>query len=314
MTLLRGRSRGMLLTLVALSAGALFFSTVSRLWPLIPGDLRESAHDWRSEAAALDHLIGTRLERYQMESRIRIDAGALDCLERTLGRDATGRLITEDELPLAWRRVTFKEAGNPDSVTVNVLLNGHLMGWERTVQEDAAGVEPADEPEEVAREAAQRLVQDLMPYRVIERDTKTMPNRFDRRWTFERTWDSTGSVPLRERIEVVLAGDRVVKAMRYLVVPGPAARQARERLAPIVRPGSARLRPLLAGDGCGCGGGALAPGPRRGQARTGSGADGDGGRAAGADVHVLQPAVYFELWDPLWPRWGCRSGGCSPST
>lgn len=300
------------LALGAAACAVLFLACLPRLWPLIPGQLRLDREHVRAQATALDAQLGTRTSRYALESRLRVDDAALSWVEATWGRERARALIAEG-LPLAWHRATFKERGNPDAVTLALLPDGRLMGWERALQEDAPGREPRDEPEVMARAAAERLGVDTTRYRVVERSTRTHPNRTDRRWAFERDWsrDGRGSDPadsdptgpaLRERLEVVVAGDRVAKCWRSVVLPGAASRAQRAREAPLQ--GLQSLGFLLLG-------GAVAAAAVIALRRL---ASGEARLAQAAKLvafvglllactYALTPAARLEAWDPLWPRW-----------
>jgi len=294
------RSDGVLLVLALLSS-ALFFSHVSQLWPMIPGNLRHLPGDWRAQAVGLDELLGTDLAGFTCESRLRVDGPGLDCVEHRLGRARAVQLIRQG-LPVAWHKATFKRAGDPDSVTVAFLLDGRLLGWERSVQEDMSSPDPQVDPERIAHAAAARLVDSLDGYSEIEHGEHTFPTRTDRHWLFERAWPDTGAVPLRERIEIQLSGTEVVKCWRSLVLPGEASREERADAVPRQSLEAVGFS-LLAAAGVIAAAIAL----RRlalGQARLGPAA-----RIAIivgvllVVTHALQPALIFEQWDPLGPRW-----------
>ncbi len=293
----------LLLVVLAALGGGLFFAVVADLWPLLPGNLEPRPDFWRDRMMQLDRLVGTRLERYHMESRVRVDGAALDYLERTCGRERTSAFISQDHLPLAWHRVTLKEAGNADAVTVLFLLDGTVMGWERSVQDDTSEEDPKEAPESLARAAGERLVGDLSPYQVIERASRTMPSRTDRRWTFEREVPGTGDPALRERIQVDLAGDRVARAMRGLVVPAAAIRASRAHAAPIQGLEALGFTLLTVGAVIAAaialvqlrrGGARLRAARRRRRSRW---------RSCSRPPMRCSPPCSSRSWDPLWPRW-----------
>lgn len=298
----RGRLLTLLLPVIALVGGWLFFTHVAVLWPLLPGQLRATPAQYHDQLVALDPVIGTHLERDEAACRLRLDSPALSTLEEAVGRERARELVAHDGLPLAWQRVTLKQRGNADVVSVCFLLDGRLMGWERTLQDDEPEREPKEEPEILAREAAERLVPDLAAYRVTERATVILPNRTDRRWTFERAWDVSDDCTLRERLQVTLAGSHVIRAMRSLVPPSASTLTQRARAA--AKEGLEALGFSLLGVGSVA---AAVVGLRRlarGQARLGP-AGAVTAVVAGllACTHLLQPALLFEQWDPLWPRW-----------
>ncbi len=289
-------------------AGALFFAAISTLWPLVPGDLQRDAAFFAPRAQPLSPVLGTDLSRYRVASRLRVDDPALTYVERAFGDHGRerARACIRDGLPLAYYLVTFKQRGSADPVKVELLSDGRVLGWERTMQEDApARALGAIDAEAVARGVAGIggvLGLDLDAYKVKDRSTRERPNRVDHQFTFERAWTTDEEPELRERLELTVSGDRVTKAWRTVVVPAAAERDARARRAPVETVQAFGFAALAAGALAALA--VLLVGLGRGEVRL---------RQAVAVVVVagcmeltvdaLQQAALFERWDPLWPRW-----------
>jgi hypothetical protein len=152
------------------------------------------------------------------------------------------------------------------------------------------------------------------------------PARTDHTFTFERlvrprgpgaytalpprtpaaaTGGGAALVELRERAQVVVSGDRVTFARRWLVVPASGDRAARARAAPVQALQTAGFALLVVGAI-----GALAVfllRLRDGSARLGRAAYWSGIVFACAfTTGVLADYALLAGWDPLWPRWVAR--------
>jgi hypothetical protein len=291
---------GRWLFLGALAAGALFFANLVRLWPLVDFPCHLPASTWRPAALAMLDRPGLAMPGAVLSGRLWVDEPALDHVERSFGPAHAQELIAEG-LPVVAERITAKAAGSPDSVTLLCGASGQVLGWDRPLQEDAAG-------ERIAPDAAEALAWRALAdapggsagFALTERSASERPHRRDHRLVFERV---RAPLPeLRERRELVVAGDAVVKSWPTVVVPAAAERAARARQAPV------RGLEALGDAGLGIGGlAALAVC----LTRLGRG----GVRLRPATtwavvvfallvvVNVLQQARLFEQWDPLWPRW-----------
>ncbi|MBA3709442.1 MAG: CPBP family intramembrane metalloprotease [Planctomycetes bacterium] len=284
-----------------IAAGALFFSVIGVLWPLADADLMRTTSSLRPEAVRLFQGFGLDLKQYGSGSRLRVDEPALSYVESAFGRDTAQRFVREG-YPLVLYRATFKHAHVADAITVLFHPSGRILGWERTMQEDAAGrdLSLAEAEVRVRTLVDGQLGIDLARYQVKERASHEQPNRRDHRFTFERLVSEEPE--LRERVDALVCGDRVTKAMRSLVVPAAAERVAREHRAPVEGLQALGIAALAASAVCALG--VFLSRLSRGQVRL---------RPAVAvslvvaglllTTSVLQQSRLFEQWDPLWPQW-----------
>jgi hypothetical protein len=284
----------------ALIGAALFFLSLTSMWPLVDFPCFISGDAWRGQAEALCQRQGIAIPQAGAARQLWVDVPAIDYLERRFGQPATQQLIREG-LPVIAHRVTLKAGGIADSAVVMIGADGRVIGWERTLQEDAAGAAlPPAAAEELARAALCESPGGADGFTVVERSSSERPARRDHRLVFERR--RAGSEGLRESRELVVAGRLVAKSWGTVVVPADEQRAARSRLAP-----SNGLQ-VLGEAGLTLGGlGALwvflARLPRGG-VRLGPPA-----RWAAVlwallmVVNLLQRARLFERWDPLWPGW-----------
>lgn len=288
--------------LILLSIGAIaalaFFTSLDRLWPLVDGRLLRDEAAIRVAAAPVLDRLGLPIADTVIAGRLRVDEPALDYVEKTFGRTRCRDLMA-DGCPLVIHRVACRHAGTADTVTLAWHPQGRLLGWEASVQEDATG--PALDA--AAAEALARAALDGLGARDLELTERAVierPARRDHRLAFTR-WRAR-EPELRERWEVVVAGERVVKAWPSAVVPAAAQRATRAAKAPISglqTLGWVGLSLLTVG--------ALIITLRRlrqGEIRLGR-ALGVAGAALGLLLlsDALQTARLVETWDPLWPRW-----------
>lgn len=285
----------------ALLGGALFFASLHHLWPLAAVDV--NAPPRREIAAARSFLEkqGFDVAHHKAASRLVVDDAALDYLMRTFGRERAQSLIRSGE-PVYVYDVVFKKHGDPDSVRVSLHPDGRVLGWARTVQEDAAGavVEIGE-----ARRTARDLVAAAAGVRLGDVDEtgqyqRERPHRRDHLFIYEH-WLSRNP-ELRERSSITVAGGKVTSVDRQLVVPESARRDARRREAPMIALQMASF--VLIGV---AGFAALVVFLRSlqaGEVRL--------RRAAGwvgiiavffLLTQALRPADLLLRWDPLWPRW-----------
>jgi hypothetical protein len=215
---------------LALVAGLVFFSSLGRLWPLADADL--TVPSARLDARARQALAerGFDPTGYTWASALDVDERSLDYVEQTFGRDHAQALLTEG-LPLVTYPVLYRKRGEPNSLSATLHPSGAVVGWSRELQEDEPAAEATtDQARALATaELAEGLGLDVAAWHEAGVSTRERPARVDRVFTFERT--VSAEPELRERAFVVVAGDRVVSAYRAVVVPGPAAREARSREA-----------------------------------------------------------------------------------
>jgi hypothetical protein len=289
------------LLLVALLGGALFFTSLDRLWPLADTDVNMASTALIADAREFLISQGIPAERHLAASRLQVDGRILDYLLRSFGHDYTQRLIREGKA-VYFYEIYFKEGDNPDSAWVALHPEAGVVGWGRTVQEDAAGavVEP-----DLARATAADLVTAALGLRLGDLEEsgqflRARPARRDHVFVYEH--HLSHEPELRERVTVTIAGDELIGVQRILVLPESARRDSRRRQAPMIALQMAGI--LLVGIAAL---GALVvflTRLQRGQVRL---------RAAALWVGII--AVFFLVtqtldsasllvrWDPLWPRW-----------
>jgi len=292
------RRGDLILVAVAAIAALAFFTSLDRLWPLVDGHLLRDEAAIRIAATPVLERLGLGGDETVIASRLRVDEPALDHVEKTFGRDRCRELMA-DGFPLVMHRVACRRAGTADTVALAWHPAGRLLGWEASVQEDAAGPTlDAAAAETLARAALDELgARDL---ELTERAAIERPARRDHRLAFTR-WRER-EPDLRERWEVVVAGDRVVKAWPSAVVPAAAQRAARAAKGPIAglqTLGWLGLSLLTVA--------ALLITLRRlrhGEVRLGRALGVTGAALALLLLSdALQTARLVETWDPLWPRW-----------
>ncbi len=317
-----GWGSDLLLLAVALLAGSLFFTHLGALWPLARIDVtvdREALEVRAREALEAREL---ETEGFRAASRLVVDDAALDFLERSLIRElgrARGRHrvqeLIADGLPVYEVEVHFKRRGDPDRLWATIHPEAGLLGWGRTLQEDAPGAAlSAEEARKLlpppfghgasggAGESTERVWEERGAAEQVR------PERVDHRFVFERVRPLGGAPEgvdppeLRERATVTVGGDRVVAVDRRVVVPEAARRATRVRQAPVVALqvfGFLALGVLTAAAFA-----VFLTRLRAGVARLGP-------PVVWAAVvgscylatEALQGASLLLAWDPLWPRW-----------
>ena len=277
----------------AVLAGTLFFTHLGDLWPLARFDV--TADRAAIEATARRGLAehGFDLTGYRSACRLVVDRPALEYLQRAFGAERTQEMIAGG-LPVFSDQVHFKKRGDPDRLWAVVDPAHGLVGWGRTVQEDAPGAT-------LTTEQARALVSAPgAPWQARGAGEEVHPHRVDHQFVYERVVSEAPE--LRERLSVTVAGDRVTEVDRSVVVPEAARRAERARQAPV-----AALQAF----------GFLALGVavviafavfltrlRAGVARLGP-------PVVWASLvglcfvatQALQGASLLLAWEPLWPRW-----------
>jgi hypothetical protein len=289
------------LLLVALGAAALFFSSLGRLWPLADFDLhlpRDQVVEAAREALA-DR--GSDVTGHSAATLVRVDAPALDFLQRAVGREGAQRLIAQGA-PIYRYEAYFKQAGDPDSAWAQWHPAAGLLAWGVGVQEDAPGalLEGAEARHLVGEALAPLFGLDPGGWEERGVADRLRPQRRDHTFVYERILREEPEI--RERVTVSVAGDLVHRVDRVLVVPEEARRHTRAREAPVtalqytgfalvavmalgafvvfltrLRAGAVRLLPAASV-----------------VALVG---------ACFLITQLLEPARLLLAWDPLWPRW-----------
>jgi hypothetical protein len=307
----------LVLAAVAVAAGALFFASLGRLWPLAQMDLH--VPDGELQAAARDFLVesGFPVGGHDAESALRVDPLLLDYLQRSFG-DAGAQELVAAGHPVFWYEVLLKRRGDPDRYWVQLhpaaARSAGVVGWGRTMQEDA----PASAVSEAAaRELALAVLASRFGVRPGGRSApaagapeaawreqgfydQVRPARRDRFFVYERHLSLEPE--LRERLVVTVAGDRVTAVEHVLVPPEAARRAARVREAPVVALQMAGF--VLAAAAVVAAFVVFLTRLRAGTARLGPAARWVAviGLCFVA-TQALQSHRLLALWDPLWPRW-----------
>jgi hypothetical protein len=279
---------------VAIAGGALFFASLGHLWPLADVDVNVPAKRLIPRAEAFLRTRGLDVHGYSAASALRLDEFALDYVTRTFGIGAAQKLIRSGE-PLYAYEISFKRRGDPDSIWVEFHPRRGVIGWGRTVQEDATGAMlAAERAREIAREAISGNAEEKGH---TQRDR---PARRDHVFVYE-TWLSRAP-ELRERVSVTVTGANVTAVQRQLVPPESARRAAREREAPVAALQMSSF--LLLGIAGFAAVVIFLTSLQRGDVRL--------KRAAGwvaiiavffVVSQVLREFALLREWDPLWPRW-----------
>lgn len=301
-----GRRDTLLLIVAAAVAGPIFFLSLGRLWPLPALDLDPPAGAVLAGARTVLERVGAEPGDAVGSVRLQVDAAALDHARASLGGDAMRRV--EGGLPVVRWVATLKTRGRTTVWRVDRHPAGAVVGWRESVEDDAPG---ASLPLEAARDLAHEIVADVTGIDLAGLDERAASSerrvaRVDHRFVYERELDMPASrsdaPPLRERLSVGVAGDRVVAFDRSLVVPPAVRRETRAAEAP------GRALEALGFGLVGLGAAFAFVVFLR---RLGEGAV-DLRRAAfwplvvfGCLVatYALDGAQAFAAWEPLWPRW-----------
>lgn len=316
------------LLLAAVAAGALFFLSLQRLWPLAELDLHVPREALEEEARATLERAGFDVSEHTAESALRVDVFALDYLQRSFG-DAEAQRRIAAGFPVYRYDVLLKRYRDPDRYWVHLhpgpdrregAEDLRVLAWGRTVQEDASG-------ETVSAEAARRTAHEALAsflgadpapaagpaddapgragaeagsWREEGFYEQARPSRLDHYFVYERHLSE--APPLRERLVVTVSGGEVTSVEHALVPPEAARRAARVRRAPTVALQTAGF--LLAAVAVLGAFAVFLTRLRSGTARLGPAARWVA--VIGACALVTQALRGHELlfrWDPLWPRW-----------
>lgn len=291
----------LLLLVVGLLSGFVFFTSLDRLWPLADTELNAEPAAIVREARAFLLEQGMEVGEHAAASRLEVDSRTLDYLLRAFGRARTQELIRGGS-PIYVYEAQFKRYGDPDIVSVMVHPEKGVLGWIRTVQEDAPGavLEPDAARMSSAAALAARLGLTLSDFEERGAFDRLRPARRDHVFVYERLVSEEPE--LREKVTMTMAGDQLTGFQRQLVAPESERRAARRREAPvtalqivgIILVGIAGLGALVV----------FLTRLQRGEIRL---------RRAVWWVAIvstfflvtqaLRTADLFARWDPLWPRW-----------
>ena len=191
--------RGLLLVLGALLAGALFYLSLGKLWPLAPIDLVVQEEPLERQARSFLVEQGFDLDGYDSGEWIRVDSRSLDYIERVFSNSRAADWI-ETGLPLFEYRVAFKRAGDPLTFRVSLHPQRGVIGWTARIPRDRAG--PALEQSAARRLATARIERALgvefAAWRETSFGSERLPSRVDHRFVYER--EISLQPELRERL------------------------------------------------------------------------------------------------------------------
>ncbi len=289
------------LLLAAVVCGAFFLASLGHVWPLVDTKIVVDRAALETAARGFLEDRGFDLEGYEASERMWVNEPALDYIERTFGRERAQAWI-RGGAPLARHFVTFKRRGEVTWYVVDVHAEAGIQGFLRSMEEDEQGARIEQEQARgLARDVlAEELGVDVERWTEKSAATAVLIARTDHVFTWER--DLSAEPELRERLVVVVAGDRVTSARRSVPVPPAARRDARAAEAPgraLEAVGFSVLGLALVG--------ALfvfLTGLRDGSVRL--------GRAVLwpavifvclSGTHLLRTSWLFVQWEPLWPRW-----------
>ena len=218
---------------ICLAAGGVFCASLGNLWPLAQVDLVVSDRRLETSARELLEHRGFELEGFLAASWLRVDSPALDYLEQAFGLAETQAWIARG-LPVFEYRVLLKRRDDPTVLQVSWHPSRGALGFSSSVEEDEAGatLELAEARELAWRAAAGDLALERAEWSEQSAASRRRPSRTDHDFVYERMLSEKPE--LRERLNLVVAGDRVVGARRSLVVPAQAERAARAAAAPSV--------------------------------------------------------------------------------
>lgn len=221
----------LLLAVLALLAGAFFMTSLSSLWPMVDADLVVD-HD-EIDRIARDELqsAGFDVTGWSSAVSVGIDARILDYVQREEGRDAA-QALARTGYPVVNYTARFKKRDVPTEYSVAIHPNGQLLRvWRTGPDDDPDESLPVETAMGMAREALRIVGTD--PDEWDHRSTNTVERsaRVDHGFTFERT--VIPSMRLRERAKVRVAGGRVDRVRRSLVLPGKAKRAATAAQGPV---------------------------------------------------------------------------------
>lgn len=294
------RSSDWILALAAIAAAVLFFLSLDRLWPLAEIDLTRGGESLVPVArgALLEHGVSTL--QAESASALSVHDEILDYAERTFGRTQTQQWIREG-LPIYMYRVWFRTAGDPDTSSVTIHPVTGVIGWGRTLQDDAPGTSlPEEAAFSLATSALGMAVENPDVWEPAGSVERELPERRDHVFLWER-WISRRP-ELRERVSITISGDQITRVGRELVLPESARRQMRERQAPVaaLQISSFLLMAVAV---------VIAFVVFLTRLRDGSARLGPAARIVAVIAVcflVTQSMRHADLllgWDPLWPRW-----------
>jgi len=286
---------------LCLAAGALFFGSLDRLWPLPGVALVADGEALELRARGLLDARQFDLTGYRAARRLVADTRTVDYIDRAFGRERTLDWI-ERGAPLYGHRVYFKKSGETTSYGVEIHPTAGINGWWQRLEEDRPGASLGEESARALALAALRDGLGLDPTLYEERSHAVVEQvaRRDHAFRYERLLSEEPE--LRERVDLRIAGGRVGRAVRSWLVPGEARRGARAAEAPaqaLETVGFALLAVAVVAAFF-----IFLTKLRAGSAELAAPALWSGVVfACLLGTYALQHAELFAYWEPLWPRW-----------
>lgn len=202
----------------AVVCGGGFLASLDRLWPVAALDLEIAPEQLHAIAEDHQGLVQAKLRDWDWSSQLSLDEPALAWLERSRGPYDLRRLLRAG-LPVYQHEIEFKRRGIPDAITFWIHPQTGLVGWRRTVEDDDPG-DRIDSAMAIAlgRAAVQEhLGLDLSDWELRRHEQRTLPDRTDNAFVFERAVEPGSNV--RQRLTIQLAGSMVREAYSTVVVP-----------------------------------------------------------------------------------------------
>src|SRR5688500_815475 len=141
-----------LLLLAAAVAGAFFFSSLGRVWPLLDVDLNVARPRLERLARAALEGRGFDVSKHAAATELLVAESHLEYIERKFGAERA-QPWARDGLPFVTYHVLFREAGDVDWFDVFLTPEGRIVAWWRNVEEDEPAAPATMEEARVAAAA-----------------------------------------------------------------------------------------------------------------------------------------------------------------
>ncbi len=213
-----------LLIVASLIGAAIFFSTLTRIWPLVGPTVAAPTFDPEQRAREVLHERGIDAPGLSASVRLGIQDDSLNYISKTLGNAAAQRLDAQG-YGISLRVIAFKRDGDSDLRVITLDSRGGVIGWSQDLEEDEPGATVSDD---TARAIAMKAAKDGLGLDVLTWSAKAASSREhserkDHAFTWER--DPNLGLPIKERVTITVAGDVPTYGRRSLVVPEAAKRQ-----------------------------------------------------------------------------------------
>jgi len=285
----------------AVVCGGGFLASLDHLWPVANLDLEMSPKKLYAIAEDHESLVESKLRDWDWSNQVSLDEPALAWLERTRGPFEVRRFLRSG-LPVYVHEIQFKRRGLPESITFWIHPETGLVGWRRTLEDDAPG-DRIDSAAAIALASAavrEHLGIDLSQWELKQHETRFLSERTDNAFVFERAAEPGSNV--RERLTLDVAGSLVSEVHRIVIVPPSYLREDRKAHYPELFTQTIALA-IFASMGV------MAFlyklwGLKRGLVGLRTPLVGSGVILACLAIsRLLREHRLFELWDPMGPRW-----------